>query len=207
MGKITEVNQITNNKFLNFYDLKREDKYGKEGRYFMSSRAKCEDELKLNTKENKPDAVIIFALYGEEKDKVVMIRQYRYAIGDYIYEMPAGLVDEGETYRESATRELKEETGLDFEPLNVNEIYERPFFSSVGMTDESCSMVYGYATGEVDLSGLGDGEEIEVVFVDRNEARRILKEENVSVKCAYQLMHFVHDNEPFAFLGIEKGEE
>ena len=207
MGKITEVNQITNNKFLNFYDLKREDKYGKEGRYFMSSRAKCKAELKLNTKENKPDAVIIFALYGEEKDKVVMIRQYRYPIGDYIYEMPAGLVDEGETYRESATRELKEETGLDFKPLNVNEIYERPFFSSVGMTDESCSMVYGYATGEVELSGLGDGEEIEVVFVDRNEAKRILKEENVSVKCAYQLMHFIHDDEPFAFLNIEKGEE
>ena len=200
MGKVTHVKPITNNKYLNAYELTKENKYGREGSYYMASRAKSADELKLITRQNAPDAVIIFALYGESNDKVVMIRQYRYSIDDYIYEMPAGLVDEGETYREAAVRELKEETGLNFAPLDVDKMYERPFFSSIGMTDESCSMVYGYASGTVDLSGLGDGEEIEVIFVDRQEAKRILAEENVSVKCAYQLMHFIHNDDVFAFL-------
>ena len=32
------------------------------------------------------------------------------------------------------------------------------------------------------------------------EAKRILKEENVAIMCSYHLMHFIHDEEPFAFL-------
>ena len=200
MGKVKKVSQITNKKFLNFFDLTKTNKHGEIGHYLMTSRAGTPDELKLNTRQNTPDAVIAFALYGESRDKVVMVRQYRYAIDDYIYEMPAGLVDEGETYREAAARELKEETGLDFTPLDVDKMYERPFFSSIGMTDESCSMVYGYASGTVDLSSLGEGEELEVIFVDRQEAKRILAEENVSVKCAYQLMHFIHNDDVFAFV-------
>lgn len=47
-----------------------------------------------------------------------------------------------------------------------------------------------------------ENEEIELVTADRAEALRILKEENVAVMCAYMLMHFIHDEEPFGFLGI-----
>ena len=43
-------------------------------------------------------------------------------------------------------------------------------------------------------------EEIEVVLADRNEVKRILKEERVAIMCAYMLMHFLKDEEPFAFL-------
>ena len=45
-----------------------------------------------------------------------------------------------------------------------------------------------------------DTEEIEVVLADREEVKRILREENVAIMCAYQLMHFLRDEEPFAFL-------
>lgn len=44
-----------------------------------------------------------------------MIRQYRYPLDDYLYELPAGLIDEGEGPSEAAIREMKEETGMDFE--------------------------------------------------------------------------------------------
>ncbi|MDQ9833953.1 NUDIX hydrolase, partial [Acinetobacter soli] len=70
----------------------------------------------------------------EKQDKVVLIRQYRYALNDFIYEFPAGLVEDGEPYKETAVREMKEETGLDFVPLSVNEAYEKPAFTTVGMT-------------------------------------------------------------------------
>jgi len=39
-----------------------------------------------------------------------------------------------------------------------------------------------------------------VVLADRSEVRRILKEEQVAIICAYQLMHFLSDEEPFRFL-------
>ena len=60
--------------------------------------------------------MVIYSLYGEAQDKVVLIRQYRYSIDDYVYEFPAGLVERGEDYRETAVREMKEETGLTFSP-------------------------------------------------------------------------------------------
>ena len=111
MSKIERVTQTTNNRFLNMYDLDIITKTGHKGLYHVASRAKDVSELKLNTHVNKPDGVIIFALYGEKRDRVVLIRQYRFSIDDYIYEFPAGLVDEGENYHQAGVRELREETG------------------------------------------------------------------------------------------------
>ena len=97
---------------------------------------------------------------------------------------------------------MKEETGLDFHPMEVDDIYSRPYFTTIGMTDESCAAVYGTATGTISREKLEDTEEIEVILADRTEIRRILKEEHVSLMCAYQMMHFLHDDpeDPFAFL-------
>lgn len=147
-----------------------------------------------------PDGVIIYSIYGEKKDRVVLIRQYRYALGGYIYEFPAGLVEPNEDFHEGAVREMHEETGLKLEPLKVDPAYEKPYFTTIGMTDESCATVYGYASGEISKDAQEDTEEIEVVLADRDEVRRILKEENVAIMCAYMLMHFLNDEEPFAFL-------
>ena len=66
--------------------------------------------------------------------------------------------------------------------------------------DESCASVYGYASGQASRDGLEDSEELEIVLADREEVRRILREENVAIMTAYMLMHFLHDDEPFAFL-------
>ena len=149
------------------------------------------------------DGVIIYSLYGEKKDRVVLVRQYRYAIGGYIYEFPAGLVESNEEFHEGAVREMYEETGLKFTPLKVDPAFEKPYFTTVGMTDESCATVYGYAEGEISKDAQEDTEEIEVVLADREEVKRILREENVAIMCAYQLMHFLQDEEPFAFLKEE----
>ncbi|NCC44554.1 MAG: NUDIX hydrolase, partial [Clostridia bacterium] len=170
------------------------------GHYYVASRAKNQDELKMTTKENTPDGVVIYSLYGEQHDKVVMIRQYRYPLGGYVYELPAGLVDPGENYHTAAIREMKEETGLTLSPITVDEMYQKPYFTTVGMTDESCGTVYGYASGEISKKYLESSEEIEVILADRDEVRRILKEENVALICAYMMMHFLHDEEPFGFL-------
>lgn len=199
---ILSVEKKTDNRFLNMYDLQYENKVGGQGIYHIASRGASIEELKLKTHKNKPDGVIIYALYGPKRDKVVMVRQYRFSVDDYVYEFPAGLVDAGETYSQAGARELKEETGLDFTPVKADEMYSKPLFTTVGMTDESCATVYGYASGKVSKEGLEDNEDLEVVIADRKEVRRILKEENVSINCGYLLMHFLcHTTEdPFYFL-------
>ena len=98
---------------------------------------------------------------------------------------------------------MSEATGMKFTPLKVNPAFEKPYFTTIGMTDEACATVYGYAEGEISKDAQEDSEEIEVVLADREEVKRILKEENVAIMCAYQLMHFLQDDEPFAFLKKE----
>jgi 8-oxo-dGDP phosphatase len=58
-----------------------------------------------------PGAVGVVAL--DDQDRVVMVRQYRHAVGEHLWELPAGLRDvDGEPPVDSARRELAEETQL-----------------------------------------------------------------------------------------------
>ena len=202
MGKINSIEKLTDNRFVNLYNVKATSVHNTPVNYFVASRAKDIDSMKITTHQNNPDGVIIYSIYGENHDKVVLIRQYRYTLGDYIYEFPAGLVEPNENYHEGAIRELYEETGLTLSPIQVSDAYQKPYFTTVGMTDESCATVYGYARGEISSKAQEDTEEIEVVLADREEVKRILREENVAIMTAYMLMHFLKDHEPFAFLEL-----
>ena len=185
MGKINAAVKMTDEKFLNLYKLHAENKKGELLQYLVASRAKEVGDLKAITHEEKPDAV---AMVGVMKDeKIVLIKQYRYAIGDYLYEFPAGLVDDGEDIYETAIREMKEETGLNFVPMKTK-YSSRAFYSSAGMTDESCSIICGKVSGTVSTDKNESTEEIEVVLADEDEIKRILKEEKVCVKTALVLM-------------------
>ena len=200
MSKIGKIEQKTSNRFLNFYEMEAIHRDGKATPYYVASRAKEIQQLKAVTHKNHPDGVILYGVYGEKKDKVVLIRQYRYPLGGYCYEFPAGLVEEGEDMLSAATREMFEETGLTFTPKEGGS-YSRPFFTTIGMTDESCGTVYGYCSGEPTSANQEASEEIQVIIADRDECRRILKEENVAIMCAYMLMHFIaSEGDPLAFL-------
>ena len=199
MSQIGSVHKLAGSKFLSLYQLDAVRRDGGHFDYYMASRTGETEKLKAVTHENRADGVVIFAV--DPEDRVVLIRQYRYTIGGYIYEFPAGLVEPGEDFHEGAVREMFEETGLKLEPLKVDEAFEKPYFTTIGMTDESCATVYGYASGEVSKAAQEDSEEIEVVIADRDEVRRILKEERVAIMCAYMLMHFLKDEEVFGFLG------
>lgn len=207
MGQIKKITKLTDNRFLNMYHLDAENRVGGKVNYYVASRAKQIEDMQLSTRKNVPDGVTIYSLYGEKKDRVVLIRQYRYTIDDFIYEFPAGLIDEGEDYQTACIREMKEETGLVFHPVKTDEMYTRPFYTSIGMTDESNVLAYGYAEGTVSRNYLEDNETIEVVLADREEVRRILKEERVAVMCAHMLMHFLADENPFGFMGIDLRDE
>ena len=55
-----------------------------------------------------PDFAAVLPIY---EDKFVFIRNYRYPIDKQVLEIPAGLIDQGETPEDAAIRELEEETG------------------------------------------------------------------------------------------------
>lgn len=200
MDRIRKITKRVGNRFLNFYEMEVQHRDGKESPYYMVSRNGDPETLKAVSHENHPDGVIMFGVYGESKDKLVLIRQFRYPIGGYIYELPAGLVEKGEDLVEAGIREMLEETGLTFVPVDAG-CYSKPFFMTVGMTDESCGAVFGYCGGEPTNTNQESSEDIQVIVADRAECKRILREENVALPCAYMLMHFIaSEGDPLKFL-------
>jgi ADP-ribose pyrophosphatase len=103
----------------------------------------------------------------------VLVKQFRVPINDYVYELPAGLIDGQEPVFEAAARELREETGL--RVVSIDE--ERnpfPVYVSCGMTDESIALVYCTCEGQVSEKYLEEDEDLEVVLVSREEARELI---------------------------------
>ena len=204
MDRITKIIQETQHRFLNLFCMDVRHRNGEASEYYVASRAKSADDLKAVTHRNDPDGVSIYSVYGEQKDRVVLVRQYRYPLGDYVYEFPAGLVESGEAMTDAAVREFHEETGLHLKVVLADDMYTKPRFTTVGMTDEACGMVYGYASGVPDNRFEESSEDIQVVLADKKEVRRILKEDTVAMMCAYMLLHFLKsEGDPLGFVEMK----
>src|SRR6056297_4106900 len=77
---------------------------------------------------NNADAAVILAM--DEDNKIYFVKQYRKAIEDYLLELPAGKIDEGESPLVSAKRELAEEIGYTAKNMDfLFSIYSSPGFS------------------------------------------------------------------------------
>ncbi len=173
--KIQNVEKITDCRHLNLYEISYINKNDIEKSWHIASRSdkpKC-----LTGKFDMPDAVVIVPFH-KKKDKLVIIKEYRVALGDYQYGFPAGLVDEGETIEQTCLRELKEETGL-----NVTRIQKisPPVYSSSGMTDESVSMVYVECDGTPSNKGNEDSEDITTIFISPPEASELCNDSKIKL--------------------------
>jgi ADP-ribose pyrophosphatase len=67
-----------------------------------------------------------------ENPQLLLIRQYRYATGGYLYELPAGRLDPGEKSEDCARRELREETGCTADAMR----FMTSMWTTPGFTDE-----------------------------------------------------------------------
>jgi ADP-ribose pyrophosphatase len=73
---------------------------------------------------------------SEPEPRVLLVRQYRYTVNDFIWELPAGRIDEGEDELPAAKRELLEETGFTAERWK-RVLY---FYVSPGFLDETMAV-------------------------------------------------------------------
>ena len=198
--KYRDVQKLTDNPSLNLYHIDAVDTDGKDFNYYFASRNK-ENDIKMKTHDVRPEGIVIYGVTTEDEPRLVLIKQYRYPLDAYIYELPAGLVDGDETPAQAAVREMKEETGLSLEVYEGGaELYRRPFYMGPGFTDEMSSAVFGTVTGTPNLDSKESTEDIQVILADRAEVRRILSEEQVSLRGAYLMTHFLTEVDPLGFL-------
>ncbi len=184
--KITDVKSIDKPSYLKFFSIDYLDKKGEKWIWELSSRA---DEKRLRDEifegKSYSDGAMIFAT-DKDKKTVVLLREFRILAGRYVYVLPAGLKEYGETVEKAAVREFKEETGLN---LQV-ELIQKERYISVGMSNEKANTVFGYYSGVPSNEFQAVNEDAEIVIVDRKMAKDILKNEEVAVRTAMLLEHF-----------------
>ena len=116
--------------------------------------------------EHIPVAVIA-AL--DSKGRVLLVRQYRHPVGEWLLELPAGGLDPGEDPQAAARRELQEETG--FYPGRLERV--GGFYSAPGFTDEFLHLYIARELRPQPLKADVD-EEIEVVPTSLGQVRELL---------------------------------
>ena len=110
-----------------------------------------------------PGAAAVVPMLDEKT--VILIRQYRHAVGGYIYEIPAGKLHPGEDPRDCAARELEEEIGYKvgvLEPL-------LSFMTTPGFTNEIIHIYVGKDLSP-GIQDLGEDEVLEVLEVPFKKA-------------------------------------
>ena len=86
-------------------------------------------ETTLEVVRHQPSVILIPM---PDPDHVVLVRQYRYAIGHWIWELPAGTLEPGEDMETAAHRECEEEVGLS--PGRIEQV--GAFYPTPGYCDE-----------------------------------------------------------------------
>jgi ADP-ribose pyrophosphatase len=119
-----------------------------------------------------PGAVAVVAL--DDRDRVLLVRQYRHPVGEHLWELPAGLRDQhGESRLETARRELLEEGGV--RATSWHTLVDS--LSSPGMTDEALRIYLARDIHVVDAADrpIVEHEELEMEldWVDLDEACRL----------------------------------
>lgn len=122
------------------------------------------DSVRLQTgkiteriKVEHPEAAAVLAF--PDRRRVLMVRQWRYAIGCETLEIPAGKVDPGERVETCAERELFEETG--YRAQNIMEVFR--YYPAIGYSDEVIRIFA--ASGLCRISEHEDKDEISRVEV------------------------------------------
>ncbi|MGX9757001.1 NUDIX hydrolase [Clostridioides difficile] len=189
---IKNINPLVESKFMGLFEIEYKNKLDEDKVWMVASR-KSSEQLKsiyLENKEDSADAVAIVGLHKSSK-KLILIKQFRVPINGYIYELPAGLIDKGESIDISVERELREETGLTLLEIQKNKSNEKVYLSP-GMSDESIAFVYCICDGNITDEFLEPDEDIEAILVSQDEAKEILQSNHkIDTKAFLILQMFV----------------
>jgi ADP-ribose pyrophosphatase len=138
---------------------------------------------------NLVSAVMIAAMHG---DKLVLIKEFRVPLDGYIWGLPAGLVEHGESPEETAEREIVEETGLTI--INKVRASSPVIYTSPGMSNESMTMVFAEVTGTPSTELNETSEDIEIHLLTRVQVANIIQKcEMIDAKAYLIMLRFTED--------------
>jgi ADP-ribose pyrophosphatase len=166
--EIKAVNRVYSGKYINCNELSYINKAGNSKTYEMVS---MHDICSPEDIGSSVSGISVLAF--DTSGKILLLKEFRMAVNGFVYNLCAGMLENGETAEECAARELREETGItDIEVLDVL----KPCFAAVALSDIQNQLV----ALRVSCSGQKvpcseENENIIPGFYDREQTRRLLE--------------------------------
>ncbi len=171
--KVPVLNSMTKNRdthFLKSYTLNYTNAEGNEKLYEMVSNFNYERPEEIG---QKASGVVIVGFCAQE---LLLLREFRMGVNQFIYNMPAGHLEEGEVVEECARRELIEETGLHIK--RICKILP-PAYAAPDLSDSSAWVVMAEVEGRFNPQTEAD-EYIQPLFADKKQLEKMLETERFS---------------------------
>ena len=184
--ELIKLEKVHGGKYLKNYELTYLNKIGKEKKFELVSRKEisCKEDLGL-----KPSGVSIVAY---QKDKILLLKEFRMSINKSIFNLCAGMMEEGESIEECIERELFEETGL---RIGKYIAILPPSFSAVGFSDTTTYAAFVEVEGEIeDHSSVN--EEIVAGLYTREEVKQLMETEEFSSRSQMAAYFFMQGFKP-----------
>jgi len=180
--KFIKLEKIRDGKYLKNYELTYLNKSGREKKYEMVSRRELVD---IGDVGRAPSGVSIVAFH---KGKMLLLREFRMSINRTIFNLCAGMIEDGETVEDCIRRELHEETGLIV--CRILKILP-PSYAAVGFSDTKTYIAIVEVQGDFTDAHTSDNEMIQARFYSREEVEGLLEREEFSSRSQMAAYFFV----------------
>lgn len=180
--ELLKIEKVREGKYLKNYELTYENKCGREKKFEIVSHKEILSPSDLG---NQVSGVSIIAT---KDDKLLLLREFRMGAGKFIYNLCAGMKEEGETIEDCIRRELYEETGL-----SVKRIIDilPPSFAAVALSDIKNQIAMVEVEGFFEDHS-SENELIEAAFYSKDEVKYLLKTREFSSRAQLAAYHFAY---------------
>lgn len=159
--------KVKDGRYLKNYELTYLNKAGKTKTYEIVSRRELKGPEDLGLASS---GLSIIALY---EGKLLLLREFRMGVNRTIYNLCAGMLEEGESPETCIRRELHEETGLQVKRIRT---ILPPSYAAVAISDISTSIAIVEAQGTLSSEHTSENEEIQAAFYSKEEVKKLLEE-------------------------------
>lgn len=182
MMELIDFKQIKDGKYLKNYELTYLNKSNHEKKYEIVSRntIKTIDDI-----GNHSNGVSIIATMD---DKMLLLKEFRMGVNRYVYNLCAGMLEDGETLEECVARELYEETGLKL--VEITHVLN-PSFAAVAISDVKTHTVFAKVTGRFE-DHTSENELIQPGFYSKEEIKKLLEEAEFSSRSQIAAYFFAY---------------
>ena len=168
--KLISLKKVRDGRYLKNYELTYLNKAGKEKTYEIVSHKELEAVADIG---KVPSGLSIVATC---EGKLLLLHEFRMGVGRRVYNLCAGMLEDGESIEACIARELYEETGLTLKKI-IKVL--PPSFAAVSMSDIKNQITFVEVEGEL-ADHTSDNEDIHAALYTREEVKNLLANEEFS---------------------------